>query len=62
MKDFQPSNVVWALFPPIEDLPRKIGKREKHEKMAERALVALEPWLATSGAAAIRERARAVPR
>ncbi|MFO0691941.1 MAG: methylenetetrahydrofolate--tRNA-(uracil(54)-C(5))-methyltransferase (FADH(2)-oxidizing) TrmFO [Polyangiales bacterium] len=36
--DFQPSNVVWAMFPPIEGLSRKIGKREKHEKMAERAL------------------------
>ena len=56
VKDFQPSNVVWAMFPPMDDLPKKIGKREKHEKMAERALVALEPWLDAIGGAAIRER------
>jgi len=40
---FQPSNITWACFPPLED--RRLKKRERYEKMAERALSDLEPWL-----------------
>ncbi len=62
--DFQPSNVVWSQFPPLESpfevtangKRRKLGKSERHEKMAERALSDLQPWLEASGAAALRAR------
>ena len=37
-KHFQPMNVNYGLFPPIEGLPRRIKKREKNERYAERAL------------------------
>lgn len=44
--DFQPSNVTWAPFPPLALRPdqdeRKLGKREKHRLMAERALGAID--------------------
>ena len=58
--DFQPSNVVWSMFPPLDapPLPQKRGKRGKradrkrarHEALAERALRDLEPWLDAIGA------------
>ena len=35
---FQPMNVNYGLFPPIDGLPRRMRKREKHERYAERAL------------------------
>jgi methylenetetrahydrofolate--tRNA-(uracil-5-)-methyltransferase len=63
-EDFQPSNVVWSMFPPLDGpAPKKRGKRAdrkraRHEAMAERALRDLEPWLATVGALA---RAPAAP-
>lgn len=41
---FQPSNVVWSLFPPLEGMPR-LKKRARHEAMAERALKDLSVWL-----------------
>lgn len=44
---FQPSNVVWSMFPPLED--SKLRKRERYEVMAERALVDLDPWLVSIG-------------
>ncbi len=50
-KDFQPSNVVWSMFPPLEG---RLGKRERHERMAERALRDLEPWLDAVGARIVR--------
>ncbi len=40
---FQPSNVNYGLFPSLEGAPR-LRKREKNERLAERALSALEPW------------------
>lgn len=53
--DFQPSNVTWAAFPVLVTL-EKLGKRERHARMAERALAAIEefkhrlqPTLATAG-------------
>ncbi len=50
-KSFQPSNVVWSMFPPLEG---RHGKRERHERMAERALRDLEPWLDAVGARIVR--------
>lgn len=52
-KDFQPSNIVWSMFPPLER-GRRLGKRERHERMAERALADLESWLDASGARLVR--------
>lgn len=43
--NFQPSNVTWAMVPPMENLSRKLLKRERYELYAERALLAVEPWL-----------------
>ncbi len=46
--DFQPSNVVFSMFPSI-DIDRRIGKRERHAALADRALLALDPWLRQIG-------------
>jgi methylenetetrahydrofolate--tRNA-(uracil-5-)-methyltransferase len=43
--DFQPSNVTWAMVQPLESA-RRLGKRERYEAMAQRALVDLAPWVA----------------
>jgi len=58
-KHFQPMNVNYGLFPALEVTagpgarPRKLPKREKNQKLAERALVALEGYREkTSGLAA----------
>ncbi len=42
--DFQPSNVTWATFPVLaaDGSHKKLGKREKHALMAERALAAID--------------------
>ncbi|MBX3275542.1 MAG: methylenetetrahydrofolate--tRNA-(uracil(54)-C(5))-methyltransferase (FADH(2)-oxidizing) TrmFO [Sandaracinaceae bacterium] len=48
-KDFAPSNVVWSMVPPLPG--RKIFKRRlRREKLVERALADLAPWLAAIGA------------
>jgi methylenetetrahydrofolate--tRNA-(uracil-5-)-methyltransferase len=36
-KHFQPMNVNFGLFPPLADAPKKLSKREKNERLAERA-------------------------
>jgi methylenetetrahydrofolate--tRNA-(uracil-5-)-methyltransferase len=45
--DFQPSNVVWSMFPPAE-MPassrRRMGRRERREALAQRALDDLRSW------------------
>jgi len=41
--DFQPMNVNYGLFPPLEAADR-LGKRERNLRLAERALAALEPY------------------
>jgi methylenetetrahydrofolate--tRNA-(uracil-5-)-methyltransferase len=46
---FQPSNVNYGLFPRLEGAPR-LRKREKNERLAERALAALETWRAEAEA------------
>ncbi len=42
VKHFQPMNVNYGLFP---ELPGRIKKKERRQKMAERALAELEEWL-----------------
>jgi methylenetetrahydrofolate--tRNA-(uracil-5-)-methyltransferase len=41
--DFQPSNVVWSMFPPLEPAQR-MGRKERREALAQRALEALSGW------------------
>jgi methylenetetrahydrofolate--tRNA-(uracil-5-)-methyltransferase len=50
-QDFQPMNVNYGLFPPIEGLPPRMRKREKHERYAERALHDLSGFAAETCAA-----------
>ena len=40
-RHFQPMNVNYGLFP---DLPGRVKKKEKRQKLAERALAALDEW------------------
>jgi len=44
--DYQPTNVTWGLFPPLEG---KIKKHERRQKMVERARWLMTGWLAESG-------------
>lgn len=46
--DFQPSNIVFSAFPPLEVRAR--GKRDRRDKMVERALTAVGPYLERAGA------------
>jgi len=49
-RDFQPMNVNFGLFPPLPQAGRKLRKRERAERMSERALAALRPYVeATAG-------------
>lgn len=41
VKHFQPMNVNYGLFP---ELPGRIKKKERRQKLAERALIALDEW------------------
>ncbi len=47
-RNFQPMNINWGLFPPL-DLPRgrkkRLPKRERYRLLAERALRDLEAWI-----------------
>lgn len=57
---FQPSNIVWSMFPPLAD--SKLRKRERYEALSVRALAEFDAWLASSDAPAKREKlVRAVP-
>ncbi len=42
---YQPSNITWAHFPPLENKLRKSKKRERYQRLAERALADLPAWL-----------------
>jgi methylenetetrahydrofolate--tRNA-(uracil-5-)-methyltransferase len=53
---FTPSNVVFSMFPSLGEGGRRLGKRERGEALARRALADLEGWLERVGAPAIRER------
>jgi len=44
---FQPSNVVFSMFP--EMVTGRMGKRERHTALAQRALADLNPWLSAIG-------------
>ena len=47
---FQPSNVVFSMFPELAAPPKgRRGKRERHLALAERALLDLDPWLSAIG-------------
>ena len=50
MKDFQPMKANFGILPPLEnsDSKKKLGKRERGQAYAERALAALEDSLQTS--------------
>ena len=37
-ESFQPSNASFGRFPPLESGPRREGRRERHARLAERAL------------------------
>jgi methylenetetrahydrofolate--tRNA-(uracil-5-)-methyltransferase len=43
--DFQPSNVVFSMFPPLSDRPR-LGRKDRREALAARALARLPEWSA----------------
>lgn len=45
-RHFQPMNVNYGLFP---DLPGKVKKKERRQKLAERALGELDDWLGRTG-------------
>jgi len=47
--DFQPSNVVFSMFPAQVVERRRMGKRERHLALAQRALDDLDPWLESIG-------------
>jgi methylenetetrahydrofolate--tRNA-(uracil-5-)-methyltransferase len=49
---FQPSNVTYGLFPPLADAPRRLGRAERNQRLAARALEALEAYAAATGAGA----------
>jgi len=54
---FQPSNVVWSMFPALPAREgKRLQKRDRYQALADRALVDLEPWLDASGARAVRAR------
>jgi methylenetetrahydrofolate--tRNA-(uracil-5-)-methyltransferase len=49
---FQPSNITWACLPPHEN--RRLKKRDRYTALAERALVAIDAWLAAAPLARVR--------
>ncbi len=55
---FQPSNVVFSMFPPIDT---KLRKRARYEALAARALTDLPGWLARIDAASVAARLPAAP-
>ncbi len=48
--DFQPSNVVWAMFPPYEGSRKKKSKAMIRDEQVAEALEAIAPWAAAVGA------------
>jgi methylenetetrahydrofolate--tRNA-(uracil-5-)-methyltransferase len=55
-KSFQPANITFDLLEPLEEEVRKKirDKKERHRMVCERALEALDGWLAAIGFAALR--------
>ncbi len=55
---FQPSNVVWSMFPALPPREgKRLQKRDRYQAMADRALIDLEPWLDATGARLVRAQA-----
>jgi methylenetetrahydrofolate--tRNA-(uracil-5-)-methyltransferase len=52
---YQPSNITWAHFPPLEGTGRRLKKRARYEAMATRALADLAGWLPQIGVTALTE-------
>jgi methylenetetrahydrofolate--tRNA-(uracil-5-)-methyltransferase len=50
---YQPSNITWAHLPSLAQRERKVQKRVRYQRMAERALADLAPWLEAIGCAAV---------
>ncbi|NUO53732.1 MAG: methylenetetrahydrofolate--tRNA-(uracil(54)-C(5))-methyltransferase (FADH(2)-oxidizing) TrmFO [Polyangiaceae bacterium] len=48
---YQPSNITWAHLPPLEGAGKKLKKRDRYAKLAERALADLGAFAAASGVA-----------
>ncbi|MBI4700346.1 MAG: methylenetetrahydrofolate--tRNA-(uracil(54)-C(5))-methyltransferase (FADH(2)-oxidizing) TrmFO [Deltaproteobacteria bacterium] len=46
---YQPSNITWAHLPPLEEGDRRLRKRARYQKVAERALMELDSWLHEAG-------------
>jgi methylenetetrahydrofolate--tRNA-(uracil-5-)-methyltransferase len=42
---YQPSNVTWAQVPPLPEALGRLKKRDRYEKLAERAVADLAPWM-----------------
>ena len=42
---YQPSNVTWAMLPPLDEPSHRCKKRERYERLGERALRDLAPWV-----------------
>jgi methylenetetrahydrofolate--tRNA-(uracil-5-)-methyltransferase len=53
-RNFQPMNVNYGLFPALDAGPTRLRRREKHERLAARALEALSPY--AQHCAALRDR------
>jgi methylenetetrahydrofolate--tRNA-(uracil-5-)-methyltransferase len=51
--DFQPSNVVWSMFPPLPST-RRMGRKDRREALARRALADLPAFAGFTGAAGAR--------
>jgi len=49
-EDFQPSNVVWSMVPPLPG--KRLRRRARREALAARALDAIDAWLAGEAAGA----------
>ena len=49
-KRFSPMNVNYGLFPPLERAPARLGRRERNERLAARALERLAPYAERVGA------------
>lgn len=58
--DYQPSNVVFAMFPPYTGSRKKMSKNMVRDRQVEMALEALDAWASRVGGSAIR--ARIAPR
>lgn len=41
---FQPSNVIFAQFPPLPEVPRKRSREERNQAMAQRAIESISRW------------------